>query len=55
MRIGSDLDARERLDYRLLADGIYNSPRHRYHTSLAHTDDDLTRTLEAIERVARDG
>lgn len=46
----SDLVARRALDYRLLAAGLYNSPVHRYHLSLAHTADDVFRTLELIDR-----
>jgi glutamate-1-semialdehyde 2,1-aminomutase len=45
----SDLVARRDLDYRLLAAGIYNSPLHRFHLSLAHSDEDLNRTFEAID------
>jgi glutamate-1-semialdehyde 2,1-aminomutase len=46
----SDLDTRRVLDYRLLERGIYNSPVHRFHLSLAHTSADLDRTVEEIER-----
>jgi glutamate-1-semialdehyde 2,1-aminomutase len=46
----SDLDSRRAIDYRLLCRGIYNSPVHRFHLSLAHTDADLERTLEEIDR-----
>jgi glutamate-1-semialdehyde 2,1-aminomutase len=46
----SDLMRRRALDYDLLATGIYNAPVHRYHLSLAHTVDDLGRTLELMER-----
>ena len=46
----SDLARRERLDYRLFELGIYNSPLHRFHLSLAHSDSDLDQTLDAIER-----
>jgi glutamate-1-semialdehyde 2,1-aminomutase len=46
----SDLTRREELDYHLFEQGIYNSPLHRFHLSLAHTDDDLSRTLDAIDR-----
>lgn len=45
----SDLARRERLDYALLERGIYNSPLHRYHLSVAHTDADIEQTLDAIE------
>ena len=37
------------LDYDLLAGGIYNAPVHRYHLSLAHTPDDVARTLALID------
>jgi glutamate-1-semialdehyde 2,1-aminomutase len=46
----SDLSQRRALDYRLLAAGVYNAPVHRYHLSLAHTNDDITRTLELVDR-----
>jgi glutamate-1-semialdehyde 2,1-aminomutase len=46
----SDLDARRAVDYRLLVAGVYNSPVHRFHLSLAHSDEDLDRTFEAIDR-----
>jgi glutamate-1-semialdehyde 2,1-aminomutase len=46
----SDLEARRVLDYRLLVDGIYNSPLHRFHLSLAHSELDSERTLQAIDR-----
>jgi glutamate-1-semialdehyde 2,1-aminomutase len=46
----SDLSWRRALDYRLLAAGIYNAPVHRYHLSLAHTADDIGRTLALVER-----
>ena len=49
----SDLEARRRLDYRLLESGIYNSPLHRFHLSLAHTDEDVDRTFEAIDEAIR--
>jgi glutamate-1-semialdehyde 2,1-aminomutase len=45
----SNLDARRALDYRLLVAGIYNSPLHRFHLSLAHSDSDLERTLRIVE------
>jgi glutamate-1-semialdehyde 2,1-aminomutase len=40
---------RRALDYDLLAGGIYNAPVHRYHLSLAHTPDDVARTLALID------
>jgi glutamate-1-semialdehyde 2,1-aminomutase len=46
----SDLELRRAVDYRLLVDGIYNSPLHRFHLSLAHSDLDMERTIEAIDR-----
>jgi glutamate-1-semialdehyde 2,1-aminomutase len=45
----SDLALRERVDYRLFEGGIYNSPLHRFHLSLAHTQSDLERTLGAVD------
>ena len=45
----SNLQRRRALDYDLLADGIYNAPVHRYHLSLAHTPDDVARTLALID------
>ena len=46
----SDLVGRRALDYRLLAAGLYNAPVHRYHLSLAHSADDVARTLDLIDR-----
>ena len=46
----SDLARREAVDYGLLERGIFNSPLHRFHVSLAHTADDLERTLTAIDQ-----
>jgi glutamate-1-semialdehyde 2,1-aminomutase len=46
---GSNLLERKALDYRLLARGIYNAPLHRYHVSIAHTEQDIERTLTLIE------
>jgi glutamate-1-semialdehyde 2,1-aminomutase len=46
----SDLETRRAVDYRLLEEGIYNAPVHRFHLSLAHSADDLDRALDAIER-----
>ncbi len=46
----SDLARRRAVDYRLLAAGIYNAPVHRYHLSLAHTEDDVALTLDRLER-----
>jgi glutamate-1-semialdehyde 2,1-aminomutase len=46
----SDLVRRRALDYRLLAAGLYNAPVHRYHLSLAHSADDVARTLDLIDR-----
>jgi len=45
----SDLPRRRALDYRLLAAGVYNAPVHRYHLSLAHSEADVTMTLDRIE------
>jgi glutamate-1-semialdehyde 2,1-aminomutase len=45
----SDLEARRALDYRLFEAGVYNSPLHRFHLSLSHTDADVDRTLAAID------
>jgi len=45
----SNLRRRRALDYDLLAGGIYNAPVHRYHLSLAHTPDDVARTLTLID------
>jgi len=45
----SDLAARRALDYSLLGRGIYNSPVHRFHLSLSHSDADLECTLAEIE------
>lgn len=45
----SDLEQRRAVDYRLLERGIYNSPLHRFHLSLAHSDDDVDRAIAGIE------
>jgi glutamate-1-semialdehyde 2,1-aminomutase len=45
----SDLQKRRAIDYELLAGGIFNAPVHRYHLSLAHTPDDVARTLSLID------
>jgi glutamate-1-semialdehyde 2,1-aminomutase len=45
----SDLDERRRIDYGLLARGVYNSPVHRFHLSTVHADADLDFTLSAID------
>jgi glutamate-1-semialdehyde 2,1-aminomutase len=45
----SDLAARCALDYRLLVQGVYNAPIHRYHLSTAHTAGDIGRTLTLID------
>jgi glutamate-1-semialdehyde 2,1-aminomutase len=44
----SDLARRRQLDAALLARGVYNAPAHRWHLSLAHTDADLSRSLDAV-------
>jgi glutamate-1-semialdehyde 2,1-aminomutase len=46
----SDLPRRRALDYRLLVEGLYNAPVHRYHLSLAHTEQDVALTLERMQR-----
>jgi glutamate-1-semialdehyde 2,1-aminomutase len=46
----SDLPRRRALDYRLLVAGLYNAPVHRYHLSLAHTEADISMTLDRIEQ-----
>ena len=51
----SDLARRRRLDAALLERGIYNAPAHRWHLSLAHTDADLDRSLDAIRDALRSG
>lgn len=50
----SDLETRRALDYALLARGQYNSPVHRFHLSLAHSDADIERTLATIDACVRD-
>ncbi len=50
----SDLERREAIDYRLFELGIYNSPLHRFHLSLAHTERDVERTIEAIDQAVTD-
>jgi glutamate-1-semialdehyde 2,1-aminomutase len=49
----SDLSRRRQIDTALLERGIYNAPVHRWHLSLAHTDADLDRSLEALREVLR--
>ncbi len=49
----SDLERRKALDYTLLTKGIFNSPVHRYHLSLAHTSSDLEMTLAMIGEALR--
>ena len=49
----SDLARREAVDYRLLELGIYNSPLHRFHLSLAHSQSDVEKTLDAIDSASR--
>ena len=51
----SDLARRRRLDAALLARGVYNAPAHRWHLSLAHTDTDLARSLDALRDAVRAG
>jgi len=46
----SDLSKREQVDYRLFELGVYNSPLHRFHLSLAHTQSDLEQTLVAMDQ-----
>jgi len=49
----SGLDRRRALDYALLARGIYNSPVHRWHVSLAHTSSIIEHSLECMADVFR--
>jgi glutamate-1-semialdehyde 2,1-aminomutase len=51
----SDLALRERVDYRLFERGIYNSPLHRFHVSLAHSSSDFEQTLLAIDSAVSQG
>jgi glutamate-1-semialdehyde 2,1-aminomutase len=51
----SDLTRREQIDYRLFELGIYNSPLHRFHLSLAHSGSDIERTVDAIDRALTPG
>ena len=50
----SALEARRALDYALLARGIYNSPLHRWHVSLAHTPSIIDQSLEQVADAFRD-
>ncbi len=50
----SALDHRRALDYALLARGIYNSPLHRWHLSLAHTPSIIEHTLDHVTDALRD-
>ncbi|HEX5819219.1 MAG TPA: hypothetical protein VFY20_10085, partial [Gemmatimonadales bacterium] len=49
----SDLARRRAVDYHLLAAGVYNAPLHRWHLSLAHTEDDIARSVEALRAAVR--
>jgi glutamate-1-semialdehyde 2,1-aminomutase len=41
------------LDLRLLADGVYSRPNDRFNLSLAHTDEHIAQTGDAIDRALR--
>jgi glutamate-1-semialdehyde 2,1-aminomutase len=44
----SDLARRRAVDYALLAAGVFNAPLHRWHLSLAHTEEDVAWTLDRL-------
>ncbi|NBI30267.1 aspartate aminotransferase family protein [Chengkuizengella sp. YPA3-1-1] len=46
----ADTTLRKKLDYELLKLGIYTKPLNRYSMSIAHTEEDITRTVEAHKR-----
>ena len=46
----SDFELRQKLDYALLCNGVYNKPGNRYNMCTAHTDDVIDFTLEAYEK-----
>ena len=45
---GADLQTRRLLDLELIAHGVYLKPENRFCLSLAHTDDDVSRTRDAL-------
>jgi glutamate-1-semialdehyde 2,1-aminomutase len=50
----SAVDHRRALDYALLARGIYNSPVHRWHVSLAHTPSIIDHSIGQVADAYRD-
>ncbi|KHE73009.1 aspartate aminotransferase family protein [Halobacillus sp. BBL2006] len=49
----ADTSLRKMIDYKLLELGIYTKPLNRYSLSTAHTEKDITRTVEAHEQAIR--
>lgn len=47
----SDFELRKKIDFQLLAEGIYTKPLNRYSLSTAHGEKEINLTLEAYERV----
>ena len=47
---GTDLGTRRLLDLQLMANGVYLKPENRYCLSLAHTDEDIRVTRDALAR-----
>ncbi|MFB5661352.1 aspartate aminotransferase family protein [Alteribacillus sp. HJP-4] len=50
----TDLATRKEIDFRLLQKGIYTKPMNRYSLSTAHTDEDISRTLNAFSEAIQE-
>lgn len=48
-----NMELRKTIDYELLNEGIYTKPMNRYSMSIAHTDEDLQKTIDAHEKVLK--
>lgn len=49
----ANIKLREKIDYELLSLGVYAKPGNRYSVSVAHTQEDIARTIEAHEKAIR--
>ncbi|MEW9503109.1 aspartate aminotransferase family protein [Jeotgalibacillus marinus] len=49
----ADTTLRKKLDYELLKLGVYTKPLNRYSMSVVHTEEDITRTVEAHEKAIK--
>jgi len=47
----SNFELRRKIDFHLLAEGIYNKPLNRYSLSVAHGEKEISQTLEAYDKV----